>query len=94
MDTLDLNRPLFSLTVGEFLALKNTETIKQPTNTNPEKKYVYGLQGLARLLGCSHPTAQRVKDSGKIPFTQTGRKLIFDQEAVLSALAEKGDVSA
>ena len=55
----------------------------------PDKKYVYGLMGLAELLGCSRPTAQKIKDSGKIPYTQAGRKLVFDADAVLNSLAKK-----
>ena len=54
------------------------------------KKYVYGLGGLARLIGCSHPTAQRLKNSGQVPFTQAGRKIVFDADAVLTALNKKG----
>ncbi len=55
----------------------------------PDKKYVYGLTGLAELLGCSHPTAQKIKNSGRIPYTQVGRKLVFDCDAVLNSLAKK-----
>ena len=86
MENLDLSRPLFSLTVGEFMSLQKNDEVHKLTVNPSEKKYVYGLPGLARLLGCSHPTAHRIKDSGKIPFTQVGRKLVFDPEAVLSAL--------
>ncbi len=31
-----------------------------------EKKYVYGIGGIAKLFGCSIPTANRIKKSGKI----------------------------
>ena len=30
------------------------------------RRYVYGLAGIARLFGCSLPTANRIKQSGKI----------------------------
>jgi len=55
-------------------------------------KYVYGLKGLAKLIGCSKPTALRIKNSGKIPFAKIGKKFIFDEEKVMSALSvnEKG----
>ena len=33
---------------------------------NPNKKYVYGVRGIAQLFGCSMPTANRIKQSGKI----------------------------
>ncbi|WP_159467789.1 DUF3853 family protein [Dyadobacter sp. 3J3] len=79
--------PIFQLSVGQFIDLmakKDQSTISAPTAK--EKRYVYGLAGLCKILGCSHPTAQRIKDSGRIPFTQVGRKLIFDADAVLAAL--------
>jgi excisionase family DNA binding protein len=52
----------------------------------PSPQLIYGVDGLARLLNCSKPTAQRIKDSGKIPFMQLGRKIVFDEQAVLQAL--------
>lgn len=68
---------------------KYQSTAKGNTHDVNGPNYVYGLSGLAKLLKCSHPTAQRIKDSGKIPFSQVGRKLIFDADAVLSALGKK-----
>jgi hypothetical protein len=44
------------------------------------------MQELAGLLGCSTVTAQTIKNSGKIPYMQVGRKCIFDAEKVLVAL--------
>lgn len=52
-------------------------------------KNVYGVMGLAELLNCSRPTAQKIKNSGKIPFAQVGRIIIFDAEKVLAALEVK-----
>jgi excisionase family DNA binding protein len=51
-------------------------------------KHIYGISGLARLLGCSNPTAQKIKNSGKIPFVQVGRKIIFNEDKVIEALSE------
>lgn len=55
---------------------------------NPERKYVYGIQGLADFLHCSRPTAQRIKSSGKIDLAtvQFGRTLVFDTEMVIELL--------
>jgi len=52
-------------------------------------KNVYGIIGLAELLNCSKPTAQKIKNSGKVPFSQIGRIIIFDVEKVLLALEVK-----
>lgn len=48
-------------------------------------KYVYGLSGIAKLFGCSIPTANRIKKSGKIDkaIKQIGRKIIVDAELAL-----------
>jgi len=86
---MDLNTPIWQLTAGQFLDLTGNKPTPDIKDFSEPKKYVYGLSGLRELLHVSHPTAQRIKDSGKIPFIQTGRKLIFDAEAVLKALENK-----
>jgi excisionase family DNA binding protein len=53
-------------------------------------KYVYGLSGLAMLIGCSKPTAHKIKESGSIPYAKIGKKFIFDEEKVMAALAING----
>lgn len=86
----ELSRPLFSLTVGEFLELqKSNSTFQASAPEKSDKKYVYGINGLAKLLNCSNPTAQKIKNSGDIKFIQSGRKIIFDSDSVLSDLASK-----
>jgi len=55
-----------------------------------QPRYVYGLSGLAKLIGCSKPTAHKIKESGKIPFFNIGKKFIFDEEKVMSALSIDG----
>ena len=89
-----LDKPLWQMTGSEFLSLqKNAESgsdnpveIKQPG-----VKYVYGLRGLAELLGCSIPTAFRVKRSGRIDqaITQIGRKIIINSELALELAGRK-----
>ena len=50
------------------------------------RRLLYSMQALANLLGCSTVTAQAIKNSGKIPFMQVGRKCIFDADKVLASL--------
>ena len=86
----DLGRPLFSLTVGEFLELQKAGVTIHPLMAEkPIKKHLYGINGLARFLNCSNPTAQKIKNSGDIKFIQTGRKIIFDADSVLRDLEAK-----
>ena len=61
------------------------------TGSDKEKKYVYGIGGIARLFGCSIPTANRIKKSGRInrAITQIGRKIIVDADMALELAGRK-----
>ena len=83
------------MTGEEFIMLSRhasgqTETQPQPV-TDTSRKYVYGIPGIARLFGCSLPTANRIKKSGKIDkaITQIGRKIIVDAELALELAGKK-----
>lgn len=88
------NKPLWQMTGEEFLYLQQNGEQKevQPTIVNnTSKKHVYGIAGIARLFGCSVPTANRIKQSGKIDkaITQIGRKIIVDAELALELAGRK-----
>lgn len=96
--TLDelLGKPVWQMTGEELLFLARHGV--QPNNIAPstepsqeQKRYVYGLAGLARLFGCSLPTANRIKQSGKInrAITQIGRKIIIDADLALELAGRK-----
>ena len=96
--TLDelLGKPVWQMTGEELLFLARRGP--QPSNISPstepsheQKRYVYGLAGLARLFGCSLPTANRIKQSGKInrAITQIGRKIIIDADLALELAGRK-----
>ena len=59
--------------------------------TKEQKRFVYGIAGIARLFGCSLPTANRIKKSGKIDraITQIGRKIIVDADLALELAGRK-----
>lgn len=88
--TNDFQRPLFSLTVEEFISLLKDETPK-PIEVSSPKRYVYGYKGIAQLFNCSIPTAARIVGGGKIDkaITQVGRKIIVDADLALSLSAKK-----
>jgi hypothetical protein len=70
-------------------ALKESRLSVQPESfplTKP--KVIRSIRGLAILIGCSKSTAHRIKASGKIPYFQIGRKLIFNSVEVLNAIAQ------
>lgn len=55
------------------------------------KKYVYGINGLANLLGCGKTKAQAIKNYGDIDeaIYQTGKKLIIDADKALELLKNR-----
>ena len=66
-----LSKPVWQMTGEEFIllnrhALQEREARAAQPAADTEKKYVYGIGGIARLFGCSMPTANRIKKSGKI----------------------------
>ena len=90
-----LSKPVWQMTGEEFIFLskhasRQTETQPQPV-TDTERKYVYGILGIAKLFGCSLPTANRIKKTGKIDkaITQIGRKIIVNVELTLELAGKK-----
>ncbi len=95
---MNSNKPIFSLTVEEFItALKEglgiidldaeQEELKD-RNVQVQKHYVYGLKGLCSLLGCSISSAARIKKSGAIDaaISQRGKIIVIDADLVLDIL--------
>ena len=99
MDLKELKQKLlWQMTGEEFLYLQENSignSANQPTSTiahdGTEKRHVYGIAGIAKLFGCSMPTAHRIKKSGKIDkaITQIGRKIIVDAELALELAGKK-----
>lgn len=86
------------MTGAEFILLsktayQNNEPDATDNHTPPavEKKYVYGIDGIAQIFGCSRPTASRIKKSGRInaAIRQIGRKIVVDVELALSLAGQK-----
>ncbi|MCD1117534.1 DUF3853 family protein [Chryseobacterium turcicum] len=83
MKKIDPATPIWQLTVGEFLEVSK--------NINSEKKYEYGLKGLAKILGCSLSKASEVKSSGMLDaaIVQNGNIIIIDKEKALQLFGKK-----
>lgn len=93
MTQSDLEKPLFSLTVGEFLkhlkaGAAKTEVI---TTADPNVQYVYGYEGGMKLFGCSRATLYRLIKSQRIaPAVRTiGRKIIIDSTMAMELIGQK-----
>ena len=81
------------MAVNEILTkLENIEYLitalpKVQSNTLDSEPYIYGIKGLADFLHITTVTAQRIKNSGKIPFSQAERTIIFQKDQVLNSLS-------
>ena len=90
MSSYDLNTRIIDLTLGEILEAveHRVEQLQADTKKEPaknDKNFVYGLKGLAKLLGCSKTTAARLKATGNYDeaITQIGALLVIDGDKVL-----------
>ena len=56
--------------------------------------YVYGLKGLAKILGCSRTTASKIKNSGMIDdaISQVGKLIVIDKKKVLEIIAKENEL--
>ena len=87
----NLDKPLFNITLGD---LKNVikevldERDAQDILKAEQKKFVYGIAGIASLLGCSTSTAQRIKSSGVIDeaISQQGKTIVVNVEHALALI--------
>ena len=82
-----LDKPIWQLSGREFVALmkstlQDTETGKKE---EPRKRFVFGLDGICDLFGCSKSTAERIKQSGIIDaaISQVKRKIVVDADLAL-----------
>ena len=75
-----LDKPVWQMTGEELLFLAqhgkthDEGEITVKSSAKELKHFVYGLAGLALLFGCSLPTANRIKQSGKS--LEPSRKLV------------------
>ena len=78
---IDPKKQLLELTVEEFMNLQK--------NKVQEKKYEYGLKGLAKTLGCSRSKAAEIKSSGILDdaIIQNGNLIIIDKEKAMELMA-------
>lgn len=92
----DNTKPVWQLTVGELIDILETKldissTTKTEIETNEKREYVYGLSGLARILGCSKNHASKLKRTGMFDeaIIQNGRKIIIDKEKALELFNDR-----
>lgn len=75
--------------VKEMIHSAVKEAVEITTVPKTEKKFIKGIHQLAKFLNVSPSKAQDLKNSGKIPYSQNGRLVLFDPEKVIEALSKK-----
>lgn len=82
---------LLHLTVEEFAEVYDTIVNRKQEPSKENREYVYGLKGLAKLLGCSRATASKIKSSGKIDdaIHQEGYIIVIDKLKALELLGKE-----
>ncbi|WP_454059739.1 DUF3853 family protein [Elizabethkingia ursingii] len=80
---IDSQTPLWQISVGEFLELQH--------KNKADKRYEYGLKGIAKIFGCSVSQANRIKGSGIIDeaIIQNGNIIIIETEKALQLFGQK-----
>lgn len=89
---------IIDLTVGQLEDLTRTWVRSEVATAkagedHQDKRHVYGLKGLAKLLGCSVTRACQVNTSGIIDAARTrlGNVLIYDADLVLELIQKYND---
>lgn len=82
------------MTVADLKALiagLNTDKPRQPEQKTA--RYVYGLQGIRDIFGCSHATAQRYKNTFlKDAIIQNDRKIVIDVDKAMRFFAQREEL--
>ena len=96
-----LQMPLWQMTGAQYKALTESIILNLVLSMKqtPQKNYVYGIDGLAKLIGKSKATAQRLKSSGIIDeaVIQSGNTIMIDADLAIQLIHDsrkKGGVAA
>ena len=89
---------IIDLTVGQLEDLTRAWVRSEMASAkagedHQDKRHVYGLKGLAKLLGCSTTSACKINTSGIIEpaLTRLGNLLIYDSDMVLDLIKKHKD---
>lgn len=91
--------PLFQANIGDLMEAMREVLNLFTDNTKDglskcrcsDRKFAYGIKGLAQILGCSTATAQRIKSTGRLDkaISQDGRIIVVDVELALELMKQK-----
>jgi excisionase family DNA binding protein len=81
----DPNKPLYALTIGEFIELLQSNVksaVPQMTEPEFDKEEHFNIAEVAAFLNCTKMTVHNYKQRG-LPYYRVGRKLLFKKSEVL-----------
>ncbi|HLG03784.1 MAG TPA: helix-turn-helix domain-containing protein [Bacteroidia bacterium] len=88
-------KPLYSLTVGEFIQLLNKQVKANMNRSTPPEvpaqeteDEFFDITGLIGFLRCSKASVHNYKKQG-LPFYRVGRKILFRKSYVLDFMKER-----
>lgn len=82
--------------ISSILAKKIAEKLEgriAPPYQAVERKRIDGIRGLANHIRCSVSKAQDLKNKGKIPFHEVGKRVFFYSDEIDEAIKHKGGES-
>jgi hypothetical protein len=94
---VNLELPLWQLTAGQLLDLiasgmqaQAADNADTDDKIDTSERYVYGIAGIAKLLGCSNTMVHKHRKDGWIEpaIRQRGRKIICDAALIIELFNE------
>ena len=86
----DFSEEEFFRKLGDFLDSRIIPKEQSTSHSDTPHRLVYGLRGIQDLFGCSHKTAQHLKDHVICEaVSQNGRKIVVDEDLALKLFNEK-----
>lgn len=89
----DLLKPLYTLSIGEFVELtrktvQNVVSENQPETSAAEKEEHFNIPQCAKFLQCTVVSIHNYKKKG-LPYYRIGRKILFKKSEVLEFMKKK-----
>lgn len=83
--SINSNTRIIDLTIGEFEEWLNSKGLtNERESAHQTTQYVYGLNGIMHLFGCSKSKAKRLKDGVLAPAVcQNGRSIVVDAKKAM-----------
>ena len=83
---MENNIVLIPITLTQLQNIIEAAVTKVYTSSDLDTTKLLNSVEVKQLCNISHPTLQKWRDTGKIPFIQKDKKILYNKAAVLNAL--------